>query len=333
MKFLIAGYGSIGRRHMNNLRALGEEDILLLRSHQSTLPQDEIAGIPVETSLEAALAHKPDAVIIANPTALHLDIAIPCASSGCSILMEKPISHSLARVPELKEALARGGGGFLTGFQFRFHPGLQQVRQWLAEKAIGRVTTVKSHWGEYLPGWHPWEDYRSSYSARADLGGGVVNTLCHPLDYLRWMLGEVSQLSAMTSSDSLNLPVEDTADILLRFKQGGIANVHLDYLQRPGQHDLLIIGTEGIITWDNATGFARKYDPTAKTWEPFEPPAGFERNHLFLAEMSHFIRVAKKTEASLCTLEDGIAALELTNAVHQSAHEGCLVKFLDKPEE
>ena len=327
MKLLIAGYGSIGRRHMNNLRALGENDILLLRSHHSTLPQDEIAGIPVETSLDAALAHQPDAVIIANPTGLHLDVAIPCALAGCSILMEKPVSHSLERIPELKDALIQGGGGFLTGFQFRFHPGLQQVKQWLAQNAIGRINSVKSHWGEYLPGWHPWEDYRTSYSARADLGGGAVNTLCHPLDYLRWMLGEVSELTAMTSNAGLNLPVEDTADILLRFEHGATANLHLDYLQRPGQHNLLITGTEGSITWDNTTGIAARFDPGINAWEEYEPPAGFERNHLFLAEMAHFLRVVNKTETSLCTLHDGIAALELTNAVHRAAHDGCLVKF------
>lgn len=333
MRFLIAGYGSIGRRHLNNLRTLGEEDILLLRSHQSTLPEGEVLGIPVETSVEAALAHKPDAIVIANPTALHLDVAIPCAQAGCAILMEKPLSHSMEHVLELKTALEKGGGGFLIGFQFRFHPGLQQVRQWLAENAIGQVTSAKSHWGEYLPGWHPWEDYRGSYSARADLGGGVVNTLCHPLDYLRWMLGEVSALSAMTSRIGLNLPVEDTADILLDFKQGAIANVHLDYLQRPGRHDLLITGTQGSITWDNATGSARRYDPGSGTWEQFDPPAGFERNQLFLAEMAHFLRVARKTAAPLCTLEDGIAALELTEAVHRASRQGCLVKFHSHPED
>src|SRR5512142_2715742 len=104
MKYLIAGFGSIGRRHLRNLRALGEEDILLLRSHHSTLPDDEIAGLPVETELRAALSHKPDGVIIANPTALHLDVAIPAAEAGCAILMEKPISHSLERVDDLRKA-------------------------------------------------------------------------------------------------------------------------------------------------------------------------------------------------------------------------------------
>src|SRR5512140_1907619 len=93
MKFLIAGYGSIGRRHMRNLLALGQKDILLYRTHRSTLTEEELAGFTVETDLRAALDYHPDAVIISNPTALHLDVAIPAARQGCHILMEKPVAH------------------------------------------------------------------------------------------------------------------------------------------------------------------------------------------------------------------------------------------------
>ncbi len=327
MKFLIAGYGSIGRRHLNNLRQLGETDLLLYRTHHSTLPDEEVRDIQVETDLLKALQAKPDAVIIANPTALHLQTAIPCAEAGCSILMEKPVSHTLEGIQQLQLALERGGGGFLTGFQYRFHPGLQQVKKWLTNNEIGSVVSVKSHWGEYLPDWHPWEDYRASYSARLDLGGGVVNTLCHPLDYLRWFFGEAEELFAVTNNNGLHLPVEDNADILLRFERGPIANIHLDYNQRPGQHTLELTGTRGRITWDNDGGKARRYDTRFKTWEEFVPSTGFERNTLFLDEMAHFIRVAKKEESPLCTLEDGLAALRLTEAVHDSARERCLVKF------
>ncbi len=102
MKFLIAGLGSIGRRHFRNLIALGEKDIVLLRSHHATLSDDELISYPVETDLDEALRkYKPDAVIISNPTSLHLDVAIPAAETGCSILMEKPISNSLGRIDEL----------------------------------------------------------------------------------------------------------------------------------------------------------------------------------------------------------------------------------------
>jgi predicted dehydrogenase len=327
MKVLVAGFGSIGRRHMNNLRAHGINDIILYRTHHSTLPLEEIGNAIVETDLEAALAHSPQAVVVANPTALHLDVAIPAAKAGCSILMEKPVSHSMQGIPELHYALEIGGGSFLTGFQYRFHPGLQQVKKWLEAGSIGQVTTIRCVWGEYLPGWHPWENYRESYSARADLGGGVVNTLCHPLDYLRWMFGEVREVFAVTSDLGLHLPVEDTADILLRFENGETANVHLDYLLRPGQHTLQITGTGGSIEWDNASGIARKYDTQRGLWEDVSPPAGFERNHLFMAEMGHFLRVASGEEAPVCTLEDGIAALQLTLAVHRSAGQGVLVKF------
>ncbi len=327
MKTLIVGFGSIGRRHLNNLRALGETDILLYRTHHSTLPQDDIRDIPVETDLARALAHNPNAVVIANPTALHLDAAIPCAEAGCSILMEKPISNSMDRIGELQQALHKGGGQFLTGFQFRFHPGLRQVKAWLEENRIGTVTSVKSHWGEYMPNWHPWEDYRSSYSAREDLGGGVVNTLSHPFDYLRWLLGNYENLFAITSCRGLNLPVEDTADIVIKFQSGVCGNVHLDYLQRPPQHTLEITGNKGSIIWDNANGAARCFDAENEVWEEFNPPADFERNHLFLGEMAHFLRVAAHQESPQCTLEDGIATLQIALAVHRSAREGCLVKF------
>ena len=328
MKFLIAGFGSIGKRHLNNLRALGEQDILLYRTHLSTLPEDDIEGIPVETTLEAALAHHPDAVIIANPTALHLDVAIPAARAGCAIFMEKPISNNLNRIGELQAIVEQNKTKLLVGFQFRFHPTLKQIALWLNDGAIGTPLSVAAHWGEYLPGWHPWEDYRKSYSARADLGGGVVNTLTHPFDYLHWLMGEADELVAMTGKQSdLGLEVEDTAEILVRYQSGAIGSIHLDYIQRPPRHSLEIIGNCGTIVWENTTGAAKLYRVSDRSWLEVDPPAGFERNHLFLDEMAHFINVAKGNENPCCPLEDGITVLRMANAVYESAAEKKLIRL------
>ena len=316
MRYLIAGFGSIGRRHFHNLLTLGERDILLYHTHHSTLPDAELAGYPVEIDLRAALAHKPDAVIISNPTALHLDVAIPAAHFGCHLLIEKPISHSLARLDELKQAIDQNHNHVLVGFQFRFHPGLLQLKKLLDEGAIGEPVSARAHWGEYLPSWHPWEDYRQGYAARPELGGGVVLTLSHPLDYLRWLLGEVESVSAFTSHLGLNMPVEDTAEITLRFANGALGSVHLNFIQRPPSHWLEIIGIRGTLRWDNADGITRLtrigLEDNAVSFQEFFPPEGFERNSMFLDELRHFLEVINGAAEPLCTLQDGIQALQLS---------------------
>jgi len=190
MKYLIAGFGSIGRRHFQNLLSLGEKDILFYRSRKSTLSDESLSGFRVEEDLEKALAQKPDAVVISNPTALHLDVAIPAARQGCHILLEKPISNSMDRIDELRNAAKASDSRILVGFQFRYHPGLMQINEWIQQEKIGSIYYVRTHWGEYLPDWHSWEDYHDSYSARKDLGGGALLTLSHPIDYLRWIFGE-----------------------------------------------------------------------------------------------------------------------------------------------
>ncbi len=338
MKFLIAGLGSIGRRHLRNLLALGEQDIILYRTHQSTLPDAELADFPVETDLRTALAHQPDAVIVSNPTALHLDVAIPAAQAGCHLLIEKPVSHSLERIADLQAAVEQGGGQVLVGYHFRYHPGLQKISELLAQNAIGRPLSVRAHWGEYLPDWHPWEDYRQGYSARTDLGGGVILTLSHPLDYLHWLFGEVGSLWAFADRlNNLGLDVEDTAEIGIKFTSGVMGSIHLDYNQRPPAHHLEIIGTQGTAGWDNTSQVVSLYraiDPTESraegkntVYETFLPPPGFERNDLFLAEMQHFLDVIRQQAVPCCTLQDGLNALHLAFGALESATTGTLLHF------
>lgn len=328
MRILIAGLGSIGRRHFRNLLALGERDITLLRTHKSTLPDDELKGFPEETDLVRALSAGPDAIIVSNPTALHLDVAIPGAESGAHLLLEKPVSHNLDGIAELRDAVRVSGSRVLVGFHFRHHPGLEKIETLMKDGAIGRPLSAHAHWGEYLPEWHPWEDYRKSYSARADLGGGVVLTLSHPLDYLRWLLGEVESLWAFTAKNSdLDLEVEDTAEIGLRFDSGVIGSLYLDYNQRPPAHTLSIIGTEGTLKWDNLDGSVVLYRSKTESWDRYSMPAGFGRNDIFLAEMRHFLAVVKGEENPICDLEDGIRALELALAVHESDRTGKLISI------
>ena len=343
MKFLIAGLGSIGRRHLRNLITQGEKDIVLLRSHHSTLSDEELAGYPSGTDIHMALKeHKPDGVIVANPTALHLDIAIPAAEAGCHILLEKPVSHSLDRLADLQQAAQKSGSRILVGFQFRYHPTLNKARQLTQTGVLGQVLTVHAHWGEYLPNWHPWEDYRQSYAARADLGGGVILTLTHPLDYLRFIVGEIDALWSFNGHISpLEMDVEDVAEIGLKFTNGAVGGVHLNYVQRPPLHRLEIVGTEGTLRWDNADGILHFYrmpalfgsytgTPAAPVIESLLPPEGFERNRLFVAQTRHFVEIARGEAEPICTLDDGIQALRLALAARESASSHRLVTLQEQ---
>lgn len=324
---LIAGFGSIGRRHLRNLRALGHKNFVLYRIGKGTLPDDEIADIPTEYDLTKALSHKPIATIVANPTALHMPVAIAASEAGSHLFLEKPISNNLDGVEELRRLVRSRKLVVQVGFQFRFHPGLRQVKRLLKKKAIGSVVSVQAHWGEYLPGWHQWEDYRESYAAKKKLGGGVLLTLCHPFDYLRWLLGDIGGVSAVQSQNGgLGIDVEDSADVLLQFKSGVIGNVHLDYLENPSQHYLRIIGQKGVICWDNSNGLVKYSQPNGK-WKQLSVGDDFDRNTLFLSEMQHFLSCIIGNEQPLCTLTDGIEALRIVLAAKKSAIDKKLVEL------
>jgi predicted dehydrogenase len=241
-------------------------------------------------------------------------------------MIEKPLSNDLVGLDRLRTAVERNQVSVLTAFQFRFHPGLQRIKGLLEDNVIGREVSVHAHWGEYLPDWHPWENYRVSYSARTDLGGGVLLTLCHPIDYLRWLLGEIRTVASMhTSGGGLGIQVEDTAEILLEFEKGMTGNVHLDFLERPPDHHLRITGKQGKILWDNQSGQVDLFATGTVQRQSFPLPEKFERNDIFLKEMQHFIDLVNGKTRSICDLDDGIRSLKVTLGAIESSN---LKKFI-----
>jgi len=319
---VVCGVGSAGSRHVANLLALGHEDLVLQRTGlgaSTRFPSD----LACERDLERALAGRPLAVVIANPTALHVPTALAAARAGAHLLIEKPLSHSLEGVGELRREVERRGLLTLVGYQLRFHPSLQRVAAWIDGGALGEIVSAHAHWGECLRLWHPWEDYRNSYSARRELGGGALLTLSHPFDYLRLLLGEVRSVSAELGRRSgLEIDVEDVVQVSLQFANGVLGSVYLDYVTRPKRHFLEIVGRQGRLRWSEADATAELFDGHGVRVEVCRPPAGFERNTPYLDEMAHFLRCLSGKERPLCTLDDGIEALRICRAALLSAEEG-----------
>lgn len=321
-EILVVGLGSIGRRHLRNLKALGWDGIRLYRTGRATLPERDLDGLPVEHDLEVALERHPLAVVVSNPSALHVPVALSASQAGSHLFLEKPLSDRRDGVEELTSRVQSRGLTALMGFHFRYSPGLARIRRWVQDGSLGAIVAVEVRWSEFLPDMHPWEDFRVSYAARADLGGGVLNTLCHPFDYLRWLLGNARVVAATESQrGALGLSVETSVDVRLSFATGAAGLVHLDFLERPRQHRLRVTGTDASAGWSDHDHAAWLWPNGTPRPERVSAPVGFERNTLFVEEMAHFLACLRGDEIPRCTLQDGAAALELVLAAKQAIAE------------
>jgi predicted dehydrogenase len=316
---IVVGSGSAGRRHAANLVALGAPDVRVCsRNPDVPLP------LGVHRVDPSALGAPAGLVVVANPSRLHVETARAAARRGAHLLIEKPLGAALDGIAELRVEVEAQGCVAAVGYMFRFHPTLQRVAGWLRRGAIGEVVRARAHWGEFLPGWHPGEDYRQSYAARADLGGGALLTLSHAFDYLRMLLGEVATVSAETGCrGGLGVDVEDTALVHLRFASGVLAEVSLDYLERPPRHELELLGREGRLVWSYGDGQARWIDPDGHIVEEARPAPGFERNTMFVDELLDLAAAIEARREPRCTLADGEAALRIALAALRSARSGC----------
>lgn len=319
-RILIAGLGSIGRRHLRNLLQTGQREIVLYRTHPA--PVEEAPELPVYTELSEALATHPDLVIVSTPTAHHLSVALPAARAGCHLFIEKPLSHSWDGVDELVKEVQGRCLISMMGFDLRFDPGLCKVKELLEEGVIGRVVSVQAQVGQYLPDWHPWEDYRKGVSASPEMGGGVILDLIHELDYVTWLLGPVTELTCFAGHVShLEIKTEDTAAILLQFENGAIGTVHLDYLQRIPSRTCRIIGEVGTILWDYHAEQVRWCKAGKDQWEEFAYPNS-QRNDRFLSEMKHVLACVAGQEQPRTDAEVGSRVLRLALAAKKSALTG-----------
>jgi predicted dehydrogenase len=123
------------------------------------------------------------------------------------------------------------------------------------------------------------------------------------------------------NTGKLELDVEDLADVDLEFANGARGAVHLDYLEKPAAHWLEIVCSNGKLHFDAITGLLVVSFLNTGQEQQIPVPIGFERNDLFLAEMKHFIDVAMGEAKPVCTLDDGIRALQISLAIHQSSSE------------
>jgi len=308
---LVVGLGSIGRRHLRNLATLGISRLGIFRSGKGSQRFDKELpdGARIYHSYGKALTDGYGLVVVANPTHLHLGYALEAVKAGRHVYLEKPVSHDLAGIEELIKAQKTSGGKIQVGCQLRFHPVITKVKEWLDQGLIGNPIMAFVQAGKYLPDWHPEEDYRGSYAARRDMGGGVVLTLIHEIDCLQWLVGpcEVSCASGGISG-VLELDVEDHVLALLRTHDGCIISLGLDYLQKPLSRGFKVIGHKGAIVADLA---ANRADLVldAQRRDEFALSSEWDPNQPYLDCLKDLLKAAEENREPLVPLSQGIEAL------------------------
>jgi len=339
MKVLFTGLGSIGQRHLRNLRELlgGSVEVLAYRVRREVpMLNDQLQvveegslkdkyGVVEFDDLDKALAEKPDIVFVTNPTSMHMEVARKSAEAGCNLFIEKPLGASSEGVDALIELVERKRLVVFVAYQLRFHPGLMQVSAWLKEERIGQLISANLLLGEYLPGFHPYEDYRKTYPALKSMGGGVLLSQIHELDYALWLFGKPLRIFALGGQlSNLEMDAEDTASVLMECQCNGKVlpiSLTLDFLLSPPRRTCVIVGDQGSIVWDYHGKSAVLQSRVTGETEIMDF-SDLERNQMFMDELKHFLSAVKGEVEPVVDIRLGYESLKMALAALASIETG-----------
>ena len=310
LSVLIAGCGSIGKRHARVLSGLGVMDIRVCdpSAEQRKSLLEQVPGAKPYESFEAGLRGRPDTALICSPSSMHVTMSRQAIEAGCHVLTEKPLSDSLDGLDELAALADTRRKKVMVALCFRYHAGLRRAKACLEAGRIGRLVSIRALMGEHLPDVRP--DYRSLYLATS---GGAFE-LMHDLDLALWFAGQPVRASHCVcgSFSDIGITAPDTVEFLLGFEDRCVATVHLDFFQRPRRRTMELIGTAGVITvefarWEHCT--VSVYEASCKDWTREEMDT--DRDDMFRAEDREFLEAVAGDRPITCTIAEGRRSLEV----------------------
>jgi predicted dehydrogenase len=309
---LIIGAGSIGERHIRNLWSLGYHKLYVYRQRNNPFRDIQDAEVEVLTDWEDVTRIQPFAAFITSPTSQHLTQATLCAKMGMHILVEKPLSHTLNGIDLLINVVKENGIYLQVAYMMRYHPLIVKLKNIIDLKELGNLLSFTSKWGEYLPDWHPWEDYKTSYAANKELGGGAALTLSHDIDLANWLCGsDIAQFHIIKNTRSkLEVDVEAGADIIVKYKNGISGHIHLNYYEKIPERYLKLVFDNGSVHFDyfNSALYIRKKDIQENI-----VLNEFDRNDMFLLQTKSFF--------------ENINSYSISDSVSQIAESETIIKI------
>ena len=337
LRIALIGAGNMGQQHYQHLKTLTQAILCAVAD-----PGPQAAAIAAQWGVAYFADHcqmlkqvKLDAVIVANPNALHVSTALDCLAAGVPVLLEKPVGVHMDEVRQLVNASKATGVPVLVGHHRRHNPLIVRAHELVQSGALGQLTTVTALWQLRKPDSYfdiPW---------RREPGAGMLLTnLIHDLDLLRHLCGEVRRVQAITSNAVRGFANEDCAAVLLQFDSGALGSLtgsdavaapwswELDsgenpvYPRHADQPCYLLAGTGGALSipqlkrWHYADTDGGWHHPLLPVQERF---SGEEALRL---QLQHFVRVARREVEPLVSAVDAARTLALIEAIREAAETG-----------
>jgi predicted dehydrogenase len=313
----VVGYGSIGRRHLANLERLGVGLRLVVRRREGANPAfASPTDAAVVHSDDEAIERGIDAVIICNPTCFHVASAERYIAAGVPVLIEKPLCAVGQEAAAARLAATAPERNVTAGVAYclRYHPAYRLAREAVAAGRLGRLRAARAWFESYLPDWHPWEDYRQTYAARAELGGGVLPTLDHEIDWLNWCLGKPEDVDAeVSTSRTLEMDVPDTARLRIIYPGDVTAEVSLSLCRRERSRGFELTGDNGTLSFSWQTGsLLLEGGPSGRRsqclWSQGAAQPPYDVNAMYEGLLEDFVRAVQLGVEAPIPLPWGLAA-------------------------
>ncbi len=323
MRCLVVGLGSMGRRRVANLVQLRAGEVRGFDARADR--REEVTrrfSISCFERFEDGMVWNPDLLAICTPPDDHLPFACAAAREKKHFFTELSINpdglEDLCRLVDAQGIVAA------PSCTARFNPMIMLIRSLITDGTLGRPSNLIAYLGQYLPHWHPWEDYRQFFAARKRTGA-CRELLAFDMLWLPWALGPVAAISCMRERlGSLDADIDDVYQVLVRFQLGTLAAIQVDAISRIPVRYYRFVSELGVIVWDWTSLYLRVYTASDGKWKEHAAVqgfAGYSVEEVYLEEMRAFLAAVQGERPYPYSLQEDLERVNLLAAIEQSADE------------
>ena len=332
-KVLFVGLGGAGQRHLRILKQLLPPTVTftafrrtaktpLLRSDFSVDENNSISdtyGVKIFNDIESAFADNPSLTVISTPTSCHREPLLLALKAGSAVIVEKPWAEDLTDFKEFCKGMLEKKLPFLISFQRRYHPLIAKAKQFISAGKIGKPIVATFTVFSDVTTWHGYEDWRTLYAVRQDLGGGVLLTEIHEIDLAYWFFGLPTGVHCTGGNRGTEkLDVEDTVQLTLLYDAFSV-QITLCFMHKKRMRHFHIAGTEGALSWNEENNKLILSSFTEAS-EEFTAPS-FTNDSMFIAQAKHFLS-GWDMKDSAASLSAAGASLAIVEAARNSMQSG-----------